>query len=72
VRLYAFKVFVQFRTPLAGHVLRTDPMLVYAQNREIAARIAKDYHANHKVDGELPFVNLKDVKDLGPVAEGMV
>lgn len=71
MRLLAFKVFVEFRTPLVGKVIRVDPMLVYAQNREIAARIAKDYHSNHKVEGELPFVNLKDIKDLGPVGEGM-
>lgn len=70
MRLFAYKVAVQFRTPLTNHRLRTEYMLVNAQSREIAARIARAYHAKHK-EGELPFVDLKEIEDLGPVGEGM-
>lgn len=71
MRLHAFKVIVQYRTPLTSHVLRKEPMLVYGQNREYAARIARDYASLGKVEGELPFVDIKEITDLGPVAERM-
>lgn len=71
MRLFAYKVFIDFKTPLVGKVIRTEPMLVYACDRQIAARIATEYHSKHKVEGELPFVDIKKIKDLGPVGEGM-
>jgi hypothetical protein len=72
MRLFAYKVFVQYKTPLVGKVIRTEPMLVIACNRQAAARIATEYNADNKKEGELPFVDIKTIKDLGPVGEGMV
>lgn len=72
MRLFAFKVLIDFKTPLVGKVIRTEPMLVTACNRQSAARIATIYHRDHKVDGELPFIDIKRIVDLGPVGEGMV
>lgn len=71
MRLFAFKVFVQYRTPLVGKVIRTEPMLVNAGSRNHAARIATAYNADNKKEGELPFVDIAQIKDLGPIGDGM-
>lgn len=69
MKINAYRVIVKLKTPLVGHVIREEPMLVNAANPEIAARIAKDFHLAKKVEGELPFVDLKEVTWLGPVGE---
>lgn len=72
MRLRAFKVIVKFKTPLVGHVLREEPFLVTAQSREIAARIMRAFFDKHnKIESEIPFVDVKDVRDCGPIGEGM-
>lgn len=71
MRLYAYRVIVKFKTPLVGKVIREEPMLVYACDRGRAARIATEFHTAKKVEGELPFIDVKEIVDCGPVGEGM-